>query len=122
MVENIFGIQKHWVLLDNNIMCIYVKGKWNLKINKDIYNNYELIITDIGERHLLEGKIKMNTIENYMVEFGENNDVYSHIRFEIIGNWKNRCFETKKLYNEEIEDNKSIKKINNIINKPINDI
>ena len=107
MAENII-----WHLMEDKYMIIYVEGIWNLIINKNIYDKYELIITDIADRSELYGELKMDTIEKY------NSGNYSCIMFEIIGNWNQKCFVSKsnKLYCEKNETNENLEKINNIIN------
>lgn len=111
MVENIFEIDKHHILVGNDIMCIMVKGKWNLLINKDTNNNYELIIADIGERNHLAGEVDMNTISKDILDYG-NNNVYSRIMFKIIGNWNNSCLKRNEMYNKKDDPKEETNKIN----------
>jgi hypothetical protein len=112
-MEKIWDLSIHHVYLKNDIMCIMVKGKWDLLIyenkNKEIY---ELIIKEIGSRYILEGKVDINTINKDILNNGDG--VYSRILFRTIGNWNNKCWKYME-DNKNEKDEKLIRTINSII-------
>lgn len=113
-MEKIWDLNINYVYLKNEIMCIMVKGKWDLLIYENKYQElYELIIKEIGARYILKGELDMNTINKDILDDG-NNNVYSRIMFKTIGNWDNRCWKYMK-DNKDESNEKLIRTINSII-------
>lgn len=113
-MEKIWNLNIHYVYLKNDIMCIMVKGKWDLLIYKNQNMEiYELIIKDIGARYILNGEVNMDNINKDMIDY-ENDNIYSRIMFKTIGNWNNKCWRYIE-NNKEKNDKKIINAINSII-------